>query len=342
MGNDSVRVPYDEVVPLLTEILQQEGMSEERAKRCARLFADASRDGVPSHGLNRFGLFLKWIRAGTLLVNAPLTRISGLGGLERWDGGFGPGPWNAWNSMARAIELSKTHGIGCVALRRTNHWMRAGNYGWQAADAGCIGICWTNGIALMPPYGGKGRRIGNNPLVIAVPRHAVANGQSAPEHVVLDMAVSQYSMGKLGLFRNAGQMAPLPAGYDAQGNETRDPDAIMRGGTAMPIGYWKGSGLGMVLDIVAAVTSGGQATHDIRADNNEQGVSQMFIALEPAALGSTEEMQRIVQGVLADIKASGEKVLYPGERSFATRRESTQLGIPVQKNIWDAILAQKK
>ena len=98
----------------------------------------------------------------------------------------------------------------------------------------------------------------------------------------------------------------------------------------------------MVLDIVAAVTAGGQTTREIRADNNEQGVSQMFIAIRAAALGSAEEIQTIVQGVVADVKASGEKVLYPGERSLATRRESMELGIPVDKNIWDALLANKK
>ena len=260
MGSGDMRVPYKEVVQRLAEILGQEGMAVERAELCARLFADASRDGVPSHGLNRFALFLKWIRAGTVVANAELTRVRGIGGLERWDGGFGPGPWNAWNSMKRAIELAKTHGIGCVGLRRTNHWMRAGNYGWQAADAGCVGICWTNGIALMSPWGGKGRRIGNNPLVIAVPRHGKdSDGFGGAEHVVLDMAVSQYSMGKLGIFRNAGQMAPLPAGYDANGNETHDPDAIMRRnghahwalegiGVGDAAGYCRGSGFRRVDD----------------------------------------------------------------------------------------------
>ena len=48
--------------------------------------------------------------------------------------------------------------------------MRGGTYGWQAAEAGMIGICFTNTIANMPPWGGIDPRLGNNPLVIAVPR----------------------------------------------------------------------------------------------------------------------------------------------------------------------------
>jgi 3-dehydro-L-gulonate 2-dehydrogenase len=191
MAGDSVRVLYDDVRRILAEILVREGLAEERADVCARLFADASRDGVPSHGLNRFGLLLKWMREGTIVANAELKRVSGIGGLERWDGGLGPGPWNAWKCMGRAIELARQHGIGCIGLRNTNHWMRAGNYGWQAADAGCVGVCWTNTIPLMPGWGnsgaGRGRRVGNNPLVIAVPHHGK---DGAGGHLVLDMAMS--------------------------------------------------------------------------------------------------------------------------------------------------------
>lgn len=57
--------------------------------------------------------------------------------------------------MDRAIELASDHGIGTVALRNANHWMRGGSYGWQAAEKGYIGICWTNSIAVMPPWGGR-------------------------------------------------------------------------------------------------------------------------------------------------------------------------------------------
>jgi 3-dehydro-L-gulonate 2-dehydrogenase len=97
--------------------------------------------------------------------------------MERWDGRRGPGNLNAHASMARAIALAREHGVGCVALANTNHWMRGGSYGWQAAEAGVIGICWTNTLANVPPWGASEPRIGNNPLVVAVPR--------ADGHVVL-------------------------------------------------------------------------------------------------------------------------------------------------------------
>ena len=120
--------------------------------------------------------------------------------------------------MERALALARTHGLGCVALANTNHWMRGGSYGWQAAEAGAIGICWTNTLANLPPWGMSQPRVGNNPLIIAVPR--------AAGHVVLDMAMSQFSMGALEAYRLRGDPLPVPGGYDDTGVLTCDPAAI--------------------------------------------------------------------------------------------------------------------
>ena len=110
-------------------------------------------------------------------------------------------------AMAAAIGLSRAHGIGCVALANTNHWMRGGTYGWQAADAGCVAICWTNTLPNLPPWGADMPRIGNNPLVIAVPR--------AAGHVVFDIAMSQFSYGALESYRKRGELLPVDGGFDA-------------------------------------------------------------------------------------------------------------------------------
>lgn len=36
--------------------------------------------------------------------------------------------------MDRAMEIADQFGIGVVALKNANHWMRGGGYGWQAAE----------------------------------------------------------------------------------------------------------------------------------------------------------------------------------------------------------------
>ena len=190
MGN--LRVPFDTLHAVLAEALRRRGMARARADLCARLFAEASRDGVASHGLNRFPRFLRMIARGVVDLSAEPVCVSASGAIERWDGQRGPGNLNARAAMARAITVARSHGLGCVALGNTNHWMRGGSYGWQAAEAGVIGICWTNTLANVPPWGATDPRIGNNPLVVAVPR--------PPGHVVLDMALSQFSVGALNAY----------------------------------------------------------------------------------------------------------------------------------------------
>ena len=118
----------------------------------------------PSHGLNLFPRLIAMIRAGVVDVHARPVRVSAAGALERWDGQRGIGNLNAHASMDAAIALARVHGIGCVALANTNHWMRGGAFGWQAAEAGVIGLCWTNTLPNLPPWGDTVPRVGNNPL----------------------------------------------------------------------------------------------------------------------------------------------------------------------------------
>jgi 3-dehydro-L-gulonate 2-dehydrogenase len=233
--------------------------------------------------------------------------------------------------MERAIAISREHGIGCVALANTNHWMRGGSYGWQAAEAGAIGICWTNTLPNLPPWGASDPRIGNNPLIIAVPR--------ASGHVVLDMAMSQFSYGALASYRKRGEPLPVEGGFDSVGNLTRDPAAIEASKRPLPIGYWKGSGLSLLLDMVAALLSGGCATHQIPAESErETKMSQVFFAIDPAAAAQSGAPNDIADQIIAHLQRhsspSEGEVRYPGQRVLQTRKQNLAEGIPVDPEIW--------
>ena len=210
-----MRVPFDELFGTFQQILLGLDFAPSRAELSARLFAETSRDGVYSHGLNRFPQFVRMVKSGVVIPDAEPHLVAASGALERWDGNSGPGNVNAWNCMERAIASSREHGLGCVALANTNHWMRGGTYGWQAAEAGVIGICWTNTLANLPPWGATDPRAGNNPLVLAVPR---SNG-----HVVLDIAMSQFSFGALASYRRLGEQLSVAGGFDSAGNLRAGP-----------------------------------------------------------------------------------------------------------------------
>ncbi|HEY2471640.1 MAG TPA: 3-dehydro-L-gulonate 2-dehydrogenase [Terracidiphilus sp.] len=330
-----LRIPVDEVERRLGAILRGMGFCEDRAEVCARLFAETTCDGVYSHGVNRFARFVAMVRNGSVDPHAEPRVVARFGAMERWDGQRGPGNLNAYAAMARAIALSREHGIGCVAMANTNHWMRGGTYGWQAADAGVIGICWTNTMPNVPPWGGKEPTIGNNPLVIAVPR--------AKGHVVVDMAMSQFSYGALESYRRRGELLPVDGGFDAEGKLTRDPGVIEQSQRLLPAGFWKGSGLAVVLDMVAAMTSLGNATHQIANDPlREAGLSQMFVAIDPRTLGDAARMDEIADPVVDSLHralpADAERaVRYPGENTLWLREENRKLGLPVDEAIWKEI-----
>jgi 3-dehydro-L-gulonate 2-dehydrogenase len=317
-----LRIPADQVHHTLKHILTKLGFAEGRADLCARLFVETTRDGVYSHGLNRFPRFVATIRNGVVDVNAQSERVATHGVFERWDGRRGPGNLNAWAAMERAIGLARVNGVGAIALANTNHWMRGGTYGWQAADAGVIGICWTNTMPNLPPWGSAEPRLGNNPLIFAVPRNAGA--------VVLDMAMSQFSYGALASYRSRGEMLPVDGGFDREGNLTRDPAAIEESFRALPIGYWKGSGLALMLDMVAALLAGGQATCQIAADPLlETGISQVFLTFDVSRFGPTELADRIVASL---------GVRYPGEQVRRIRAENLASGLPVEPAVWEELL----
>lgn len=330
------RVPFHTLQEQFYRVLASVGFVDERAQLCARLFAENQRDGVYSHGLNRFPGFVEGLRNKKVDFRATPERIESFGALERWDGKMGIGLVNAYLCMHRAMELAEAHGIGCVGLSNTNHWMRGGAYALQAAEGGYIGICWTNTTKLMPPWGAKEKNVGNNPMGIAIPR--------ASGHILLDMAMSQYSNGKLEVLKLQGKQLPLPGGYDSDGNLTVEPGEILDSGRPSPIGYWKGSGLALVLDAMAAVISGGQATHTIAKQGSEYAVSQVYIAIDATRLMGQAALDETVAAIIADFHTAtpldkNEGVRYPGEGMLRTRQESLEKGVVVDEEQWQELLA---
>ena len=332
-----MRIFYEEMKEKLQSILVKNGFDEKRAEESAKNFADSSLDGVYSHGYQRFPRVIDYIQKGYIDVKAVPEKITGFGAVERWDGHLGMGNLNAKMAMDRCIDLAKMHGIGMVAMANTSHWMRGGAYGWQAAEAGCIGICWTNTCPNMPAWGAVDGRIGNNPFVLAVPDQ---NGS----HVVVDTAMAQYSYGKLSVCRQNGEQLPYPGGYDKEGNLTCDPAAIEKTRRVLPIGYWKGSGLSIVLDLIGGMLTLGRTVTKVGKEcESEYGLTQVFIAIRPEVLNQDpDKAQEILEETLKDIQDSipaeeNHKVRYPGQGTLIRRQKNLKNGIPVNEEIWKNI-----
>jgi len=327
------RIPFDEMKATIQQAFLIAGLPKDKAEVCARIHTESSRDGVYSHGLNRVERFVEYVDKAWVDVNAAPTLDISLGAMEVYNGNMGPGIINALFAMNRATEIAEKNGLGLVSLNNTTHWMRGGAYGWLAAEKGYIGICWTNTESCMPAWGGTSGAIGNNPFIMAVPRKA--------GHVVLDMAMSQYSYGKLQVTRLKNQKLPYPGGFDKNGQLTDDPGAIEETRRVLPIGFWKGSGFAVLLDIISALLSGGLTTAGMdKFDKGSCGsCCQVFIAINPLKINTQEFIDKVLNETIAQLKSSvpvkeNGEIYYPGENSLKTRYENMELGIPVDDGVW--------
>ena len=330
---DTIRIPAAEMKEVFLSILLNHRFEAKEAELCAEVFTSNSIDGVYSHGVNRFPVFIKAVKDGFVVPANEPNLVHATNSLEQWDGALAPGISNAITATDRAMQLAKANGIGCVALANTNHWMRGGYYGWHAAKKGFVFVGWTNTIANMPAWNALDAKLGNNPLVMAVPFNS--------EALVLDMAASQFSYGALEMAAMKNEQLPVHGGFDKNGELTNDPSSIIDTQRVLPAGYWKGAGLSLLLDVLSAVLSGGLSTHKISKQESEHGLSQVFIAIDLRQLRNFSSIESCIANIIWDYKNSipeaGKEIVYPGERVLRTREANLNDGIPVLKKVWTEI-----
>lgn len=334
-SDSMVRISPAEMKKVFYDILLKYGMTAAKALTCADVFMSNSLDGVYTHGVNRFPRFIEYIKKGYIQVNAEPVLKNQIGSIEQWDGQLGPGPLNALQATERAMQLATENGLGCVAMANTNHWMRGGTYGLHAARQGFVFVGWTNTLANMPAWGAIDCKLGNNPLVIAMPYSDKA--------ILLDMAMSQFSFGAMELAIMKNEQLAQPGGYDTKGELTNDPAAIIQSKRSIPIGYWKGAGMSLLLDLLATVLSGGSSTQELTKKEAEFGVSQVFICFALSKLKNHQTIHQVVAGIIEDYQQSvpanaKTKIVYPGERMLEKRKINLEQGIPVVQKIWNEII----
>jgi len=330
---ETVLIPAEKLKEVFFSVLLKYGFEKGKAEACADIFTSNSVDGVYSHSVNRFVSFVKLVEKGFVIPNNEPQKVYGMNALEQWDGKLGAGVLNAVKVTDRAIQIAKDNGMGCVALANTNHWMRGGYYGWKAAKKNCVFIGWTNTIANMPAWGAVDARLGNTPLVIAVPFRG--------EAIVLDMATSQFSYGALEMTNMKGEDLPVDGGFNTKGELTKNPSEILESKRVLPVGYWKGAGLSLLLDILSAILSAGYSTREITQRKTEYGLSQVFIAIDLQQLKNYKGIESCINNIITDYKqstpAAEKEIIFPGERVLKTREKNLKNGIPVMKKVWTEI-----
>ena len=315
-------------------VLVAHGVPEPFARIQAELLLEAQMRGYASHGLLRLPRIIERIING-VTAPAAMGRHEWLGdAFLRVDGERGLGPVVAVSALDALKARVRHCGIGIAAIRNSNHLGMLAWYGESVAQDGLILIAATTSEALVHPWGGKRALLGTNPLCIAVP--------ATPQPLVLDMATSLVSMGRIHDYANRGE--PIPEGWalDADGNPTTDAAAAKSGAIA-PFGGAKGYALGLALELLVMSLAGsaiGTAVHGTLDSQSECNKGDLFIVVSPPASASLAATAR---AYLDEIRASGlpggPLVTVPGDRSREARNRSLADGVEVDETLWRRILA---
>lgn len=332
MHQDEIRITHTRLCELVAGALTTAGVPAEIAEKEAVFMAEADLQEVPSHGVRMLPGLLNALADGRVKAAPAIRLLREFGATCLLDGDNGPGRFVASQAMDRAIELARRFGVGiCLALH-TSHWGRAHNYAARAARQGMVGICTTNGMPCMAVWGAKGPVIGNNPLAIAIPR-----GENE-DPVVLDMAMSQAAVGKVGTWLREGREIPMDWGLDKDGRPSSDAREILTG-AVLPFGGHKGAGLALMMELLTAALAGGAFGNEIQAGDRsgiDPDSSKLFIALDPAAFGGREVLAGRVNDYLAYLGIAAAETApftWPGERGWAARASNLAAGVPLHREI---------
>ncbi len=333
-----MKVTKEQIYNEIKRVFVKYGMKEKKAEICAQIHTESTLEGILSHGIGRVARFAEYLKKEYVDPDAEAFLEKDLGAIKIFNGNMGPGVLNALYCADEGMKTAEKYGISLIGLHNTTHWMRGGSYGLYVARKGFMAIMWTNTESVMPPWGTIDSKLGNNPIVFAVP------AKDGKDPIVMDMAMSQYSYGKLAMTRQAGKTLSYPGGYDKYGNLTNNPKLIEESRRILPMGYWKGSSLAFMLDIMGSILSNGIGTAEIDGVGKGScgGCSQVMIIIDPNKISDDNDRQIIIDKAIAHIKSAspmensrGGKV--PGEDFSKLRHEHEINGIEINDELWNEI-----
>jgi len=253
-----MRLTVGSAQQLAADLLAASGMDGPAATTTARCVVMADVWGIASHGLLRLPYYLERIAAGGYPAAARLRTVRESGPVVALDGSGGLGHWQLWRAAELATLRAAEFGIAAVSVANSGHCGALGLYTIPGVEARLLTLAFSNGPAVMPPWGGSKPLLSTSPLAAGIP--------TRPRPTIIDLATSAVARGKIASYAERGE--PLPAGWalDAGGQPTTDPRAALSGLLA-PMGGAKGFALALLVEALA----GGLAGPHLSA-----GVSDMF------------------------------------------------------------------
>jgi LDH2 family malate/lactate/ureidoglycolate dehydrogenase len=334
----SVVVGPDELCDFTTDVLQRLQVPLDDARLLADTLVQAELWGHSSHGMLRLPWYVERLRSGAMSsVTTPAT-VSDTGSLVVLDGQHGIGQVLTDRATTLGIERARVHGISGIAVRNSNHFGMAAYYTRRVAEAGCIGLLFTNASPAMAPWGGRVKTVGTNPWSIAAPagRHGVA---------VIDLANTAVARGKIYLAAEQGESIPDGWAADREGVSTNDAQVGIEG-LILPMAGPKGYVIAFMMDVLAGVLTGssfGDAVVGPYQPDKPSGCGHLLLTIDIAALIDPGDFAQRMEQLIDDTKSVDrvegvEEIFFPGELEDRSGDKVSRSGITLAHNTVASLL----
>jgi L-2-hydroxycarboxylate dehydrogenase (NAD+) len=326
------RVPPSAIASLIKDAMMAVGVPDADAAKVAELMLEADLTGADAHGVFRLPQYVRRIKAGGVNPKASITVEQTAPATAMVDGDNGMGHLVMQRAADTAIALAKENGVSWVGARRSNHAGAAGVYAAMTLPHDMIGVYAVVANANhMPVWGGAENILGTNPIAIAVPA-----GEEAP--VVLDIATTVVSYGTVKAYKLQGK--PMPEGWMVSPKDGKPITDSARSaeGLLLPIGGHKGSGLALVLGLLAGTLNGAAFGRDVIDfncdDSSECNTGHFIIALDVSRFLPIAAFKSQIDRQLRELKSSNvlpgfDTIRLPGEHRRVRRAERSANGVPV-------------
>ena len=288
---------------------------------------DADLRGLGTHGAVRLTLYSQLFRDGLVNPRPRIRLLSESSAHVLLDNDYGLGFLGGVKAMNLCVQMAAKTGVAMAGVRNSSHFGAAGYYALMAAERNLVGFAASNSYPVMAPPGANTPVHGNNPFAFAFP-----GGKRFP--IVVDMATSVASQGKIKQYANEGKPIPLGWAYDREGRPTEDPRNFF---LLAPFGEggYKGYGLALAMDVLAGVLTGSFFAQGFVSGPGSRGCGHFFLAFDPQRFLPLDEYRQRTDEMIAQMKKAspGEgvqgEIHHPGERGFLRKNKWLREGIPM-------------